>query len=783
MSREQIIRDIFNAIETHLHDPIQALHVLTKANGEPKACRIKYNNNQRGETTEVEALSLYIIGHLDQIKGSLDKNQLFTLVNVLTLAANYCDQQNVSSAALGKNPLLVQAEARERINAAFTCLKMIGFDIQKLISEEHSRVEKFLYLTKECGFNAEQIEIIAQFFLYYGKFLRYKTENCETAKPIERLQYINAAAELSDTIKHNVLFFTASSILYFIYSDLKRYDDATSLMKQSYESAINLNRTFDASIAGCRAIAGLVAIYENTKKINFLLEAKALAVSLDTIVSEQHPAVGENLFNTVPHYNAKIELLRIALSEYGAEKDKTSESALQLLKYAQDIWTTYFSIYASDGKIKDAFSRTNIKTVQIDTALKLFAKYASLTDDMRFHQTIVMPSSDTKVPSLSKKTSKWEVVKKIVSLTSTKKGSGPTPAVWLELLDPKHHPWKTLNDAREEWVKSESRTSFFRFFAEKSDEAVIYSKIFGEKFALTFKDGFAYKEHDLTLLAQNNFTDLSLALFDTLSYKGKPDRPSTSGYAVFTLDAETKKLFSVPYSADQVHHTSCTDGSRVTSSGMIKVQKGKVVGVHLMSGHYKPSGRELFVILSYLHKQGVDISDRNMTDPFVKSEFLPVAFIQAMTTAIQQNNTAAFLENLEYQPIADTIKQAEVLENAFQSKEKLLMLHSATGLSLENFSVSDDSEINAAEIKSLKEKFSTLYTDFVFGRSLPQSQESATLTAIYYTVLDRFGTFVFNTKNNLKLDLREPILEACVSQTLSMQEKLKSQTAVTFGMR
>lgn len=792
MRKEYIINEIFDSIQRNFSEAAKPLEVLIASHGEAMACRIKYNNNQQGETPEIKALSLYIISHLDGIKGSLNQKQLLELVNILTLSANYCDQESVSNTNPRETIEQIKFKVRARINAALTCLQLTEIKVDTLISEKVSSVEKGVYLTDTMKLQPHEIEIIAQFLLYYGKFSRYQCDFSPALSASKRAVYISSSQQLSDWINHTVLSSTASSVLYFVYMDLNRLSDAISLMISAYKKAMETRRAFDAVIFGCRAISGLVTAYEKSRVSTIIPEAETLAFELDNMVSEEAPKDRENLYKRLPYYNVKLELLRVKLIQYKVEEDGATEAAQSKFSSALQLWDSYFSVYDSSGHKKPGLSGTGLKASHTVTAIELFTKYAVTTEDMQLHLSILNPQSS--VSPL--KSSKWEMVRKVLPLVSTKKGNGPVPSVWLEALDSAHTPWKILNREREEWLRhSNAPSSLFKFFEQKrKTTGVLYSKIFGEKFAITFTDGLAYKENDLKLLSDHHYSDLTPALFDTMAYQGKSEKSTSSGYAAFILDAATKKLYSMPYISDEIHHISCTDAGRTLSAGMIKVEKGRVVGIQQMSGHFKPGGRELYQILLYLHQQGVDIRDRKLHAnvevilPFTESEYVLHSFIQEITMAIISNTADRYIKNCEYKPSAEITEEAEQFANQFQTKEQLLLLHRATGLPISEFALgeyqnTDDLEEQmrmTGDIEALKEMFFSLYTDFEFGRDSARSDKE--FSRIYFLVNDRFGTFLFNTSNNLRMDLRDIIVSACVSRALLQRSmQLSGVAPAAFG--
>lgn len=796
MTKEQTIAEVFQKLEP-FSDLLKPLYTLIEDSDEKTACRKKYNNFQKGETAEISALVLFILHHLDTIKGSLNEEQLFKLINFFSLAANYCIQQSVSK----EDVALKEANTRLRINASLLCLLSTSLDLNRLLSHESNATNRIIYLRDECGLNDEQIEILAQFFLYYGKYSRFSDINHELLPEddLQRLIFLGIANELAKHINHQVIESTAIASTYFVYTDLKAFDDARRLMQGAYERSLEKNRRYDQAIYGSRLVMAILKDFNDTRNITLLDRAKALLNSLDFVVNETEPTDNEILLNRLPFYIVKIEQLRMLMVQYSYLKNTNPDDANQSFQAAHQLWDQHFSIYSESGEKKDSAKDKDIRNGDILNAIKIFEQYGcALTEDMANHKKRV-----SKPPAKKNITDKWSRFAKTINtmskLASTKKGNGPSKAVWLEELDPSSRPYPKLNSLREKWIDNgdASEICFFESIKDEKLSEVVHSKIEGKKHEICFQDGLAYKVFDLNLLKKHDYQDKSPALLHTMLLPGKPKKPKTNGYAVFVLSAENKKLYCMPYQRDKLHHTTCTDGGRTLSAGMMKVNDGCILGLQMMSGHYKPYGRELMNILTFLHQNGVDISSREGASrdsiPFVESEFMQKEFIDEMIEAIQAGEQEAFINRCQYIPPSSVWEEAmrstfltpfnlkpspqtpntskrytgsEFTSTDTSDREKLIRLHVMTGIPiadlLSSISPDDDNlEVIQNHFETYFNEANKLFNDLEFGRIyVTTNPDYRNFVSLYNNVFERFGSFIFDTPNNLQIELKHAVVYA-----------------------
>ncbi|RLN02227.1 hypothetical protein BBJ28_00000242 [Nothophytophthora sp. Chile5] len=171
---------------------------------------------------------------------------------------------------------------------------------------------------------------------------------------------------------------------------------------------------------------------------------------------------------------------------------------------------------------------------------------------------------------------------------------------WLEVCDRKHRYGANLRAYYKEWKRQPTKPSFWEWLDDESievagvprtkleRETVLYCDTAAErqKFALSVLNGVIV--HDSTQeIVETGQEGWIFVLRDGVLYGSQK---------------ETKKI-------PRIHHTSFVGGECVQTAGMMVIVDGVIKTIYPHSGHYRPSEYELLVLLRFLVKNGVDLSD------------------------------------------------------------------------------------------------------------------------------------------------------------------------------
>ncbi|RLN92311.1 hypothetical protein BBJ28_00008787 [Nothophytophthora sp. Chile5] len=171
---------------------------------------------------------------------------------------------------------------------------------------------------------------------------------------------------------------------------------------------------------------------------------------------------------------------------------------------------------------------------------------------------------------------------------------------WLEVCDRKHRYGANLRAYYKEWKRQPTKPSFWEWLDDESievagvprtkleRETVLYCDTAAErqKFALSVLNGLIV--HDSTQeIVETGQEGWIFVLRDGVLYGSQK---------------ETKKI-------PRIHHTSFVGGECVQTAGMMVIVDGVIKTIYPHSGHYRPSEYELLVLLRFLVKNGVDLSD------------------------------------------------------------------------------------------------------------------------------------------------------------------------------
>ena len=108
-----------------------------------------------------------------------------------------------------------------------------------------------------------------------------------------------------------------------------------------------------------------------------------------------------------------------------------------------------------------------------------------------------------------------------------------------------------------------------------------------------FKDGKAYDSNGMQLSKRGSFFS--------------PRRNKGSNDYIYVMDKSGNIYIGVS-DPGRFHHSSFLAGDDVVAAGHIAFEKGEVVWVSNVSGHYQPRGKTLDYLLSELNELGIDVS-------------------------------------------------------------------------------------------------------------------------------------------------------------------------------
>ncbi len=85
---------------------------------------------------------------------------------------------------------------------------------------------------------------------------------------------------------------------------------------------------------------------------------------------------------------------------------------------------------------------------------------------------------------------------------------------------------------------------------------------------------------------------------------------------IYVTSTDNKQLYIAPKVKGEFQHSSFLSGGSVGSAGAVMINRGKVVKLAPMSGHYQPNIEQFVAFLDQLTNQGVDLSDALLLNPF-----------------------------------------------------------------------------------------------------------------------------------------------------------------------
>lgn len=165
-----------------------------------------------------------------------------------------------------------------------------------------------------------------------------------------------------------------------------------------------------------------------------------------------------------------------------------------------------------------------------------------------------------------------------------------TEEYWLEKIDPKHRSLDYLKKNHDKWKNSGKykEVDFISWLDGQEEKKTVesggidYLSIVESKklYTVNFKDG---------LICDSNNVPI-----DTTKLIGKC--PGFAAY-IITLDGE---LLITEHIKGKFQHSSFTGAEKIQCAGMIKIEKGKIVEINNISGHYRPQILAIAKAIQYI---------------------------------------------------------------------------------------------------------------------------------------------------------------------------------------
>ena len=214
------------------------------------------------------------------------------------------------------------------------------------------------------------------------------------------------------------------------------------------------------------------------------------------------------------------------------------------------------------------------------------------------------------------------------------KGHGAAPVRlmqqenWLEVLDTHHRRGQELKKHFLMWEASGQSCSFWEYLEkldpvskkELAEVSVRYvdDLIYRALFEVTFDNG--QMRSRMSPVVQNMilsrfpratvFANADEKLLDTSTWPSNALRGVSTGWAAFVLSPQ-EVLYAGMHVSGLFHHSSFLCGAPVLASGMLRVENGRIRGIHEKNGHYRSQDIHLMTFLKLLQRKlpGTDWHD------------------------------------------------------------------------------------------------------------------------------------------------------------------------------
>ena len=121
------------------------------------------------------------------------------------------------------------------------------------------------------------------------------------------------------------------------------------------------------------------------------------------------------------------------------------------------------------------------------------------------------------------------------------------------------------------------------------------------KHRVILRSGLFYKPKHKVAIDQDQFE-----LCDT----SKMTSHEKIGFAAYVINSQGEiSIFDHHDMTDRYAHSSMTAGSSVFGAGELKIENGRLKAITVHSGHYKPSMENVYRVLKFFKKEGVDVSN------------------------------------------------------------------------------------------------------------------------------------------------------------------------------
>ncbi len=206
------------------------------------------------------------------------------------------------------------------------------------------------------------------------------------------------------------------------------------------------------------------------------------------------------------------------------------------------------------------------------------------------------------------------------------KGHGAAPVRlmqqenWLEVLDTHHRRGQELKKHFLMWEASGQSCSFWEYLEkldpvakkELAEVSVRYvdDLIYRALFEVTFDNG--QMRSRMSPVVQNMilsrfpratvFANADEKLLDTSTWPSNALRGVSTGWAAFVLSPQ-EVLYAGMHVSGLFHHSSFLCGAPVLASGMLRVENGRIRGIHEKNGHYRSQDIHLMTFLKLLQRK------------------------------------------------------------------------------------------------------------------------------------------------------------------------------------
>ncbi|MCL9683684.1 hypothetical protein [Legionella maioricensis] len=302
-------------------------------------------------------------------------------------------------------------------------------------------------------------------------------------------------------------------------------------------------------------------------------------------INEDRPEISVRLNELIIQYNNSNDY-----NEDNSGADKTIIN-VDILEKIIDLSEDYITSIPIE-------ERSSFLNEQDPRYLQLLTKFPTL------HQILQLEKNASELLELSKygqtvAKARW----KLLSMFFISNPANPTKLP-VKRLEDEYFPEFKYAGAEEKasWISApepfyQGSVLSLREFLQSMSSVIYLDNII--HYQLHFKDGLVYSNDGL--------------LFNTRRSIGLNIQ---SGYSIFALSPDLQLYASDPNTVldPNFHHSSFFRGRPVLCAGALRIEKGKIIEINLLSGHYKPDKKQLLAFLALLEEEGVDLTVVNVKD-------------------------------------------------------------------------------------------------------------------------------------------------------------------------